>query len=112
MKSLRNLAAGLLLLTGALHLISLVLVTFDPTSLITLLFGMAYLTIGFFLFRDDRAIILWLGAIVPLVGLLLAAIGMVMNPTLLGAIFIAIDIIIATCCFMVIFRKKQNLLSQ
>jgi len=111
MKSLRTLAAGLLLLTGALHLVSLLWVTFDPTSLITLLFGVAYLTIGFFLFRDSRAI-LWLGAIVPLVGLLLAAIGMAMNPTLLGAIFIAIDIVIAACCFMVIFRKEPNLLSQ
>jgi hypothetical protein len=108
MKSLRNLAAGLLLLTGALHLVSLLLAAFDSTSLIMLLFGVAYLTIGFFLFRDGR-VILWLGAIVPLVGLLLATIGMIMNPTLLGAIFIAIDIIIAACCFMVIFRKEQNL---
>lgn len=108
MKSLRNLAAGLLFLTGALHLISLAFVTFDPTSLITLLFGVAYLTIGFFLFRDGQ-VILWFGAIVPLVGLLLAVLGMVMNPTLLGALFIAIDIIIAACCFIVIFRKKQNL---
>ena len=105
MKFLRNLAAGLLLLTGALHLVSLVFVTFVPTSLITLLFGWAYLVIGFFLFRDGRAI-LWFGAIVPLVGLLLAVLGMMMDPTLLGAIFIAIDVIITACCFALIFRKE------
>lgn len=105
MKSLRNLAAGLLLLTGALHLGSLMFVPFDLTSIITLLFGLAYLVIVFFLFRGGRTI-LWFGAIVPLVGLLLAVVGMVMNPTLLGALFIAIDIIIMACCFMVIFRKE------
>ena len=104
------LAAGLLLLTGALHLVSLVFVTLVPTSLITLLFGAAYLVIGFFLFRDGRAI-LWLGVIVPLAGLLLAVLGMIMDPTLLGAIFIAIDIAIVSCCFVVLYRKKQNLLS-
>ena len=108
MKFLRNLAAGLLLLTGALHLVSLVFVTFEPTSLITLLFGAAYLVIGFFLFRDGRAI-LWIGVFVPLVGLLLAVLGMILDPTLLGAIFIAIDIAIVSCCIVVIYRKKQNL---
>jgi len=94
-------------LTGELHLISLLLAAFDPPPLITLPFMVAYLIIVFFLFRDSWAI-LWFGAIVPLVGLLLAAIGM-MNHTLLGAIFIAIDITIAACCFIVIFRNEQNL---
>ena len=104
MKTFRNLAAGLLLLTGTLHLVSLLFGKFETTSIITLIFGIAYLIIGFLLFRNGR-VILWFGAIVPLVGLLLAVIGMVMNPSLLGAIFIGIDIVIVACCFILIFRK-------
>lgn len=111
MKPIRNLAAGLLLLTGTLHLVSLIFVKFDPTSIITIVFGIAYLVIGFTLFLNKRTV-LWFGAIVPLVGLLLATIGMVMNPTVLGALFIAIDILIVACCFILIFRKEQNLLFQ
>jgi hypothetical protein len=41
MKSVRSLAAGLLLLTGMLHLISVALVKFETTSIITIIFGLA-----------------------------------------------------------------------
>jgi hypothetical protein len=105
MKTIRNLAAGLLLFTGVLHLISVTLVKFDPTSVITIFFGLAYLVIGIFLFRGGRTI-LWLGAIVPLVGMLLAIIGMLMQVTLLGITFIIIDVVIIACCFYLIFRKE------
>lgn len=104
MKIMRTLAAGLLLLTGALHLISVVLAKFEATSIITIVFGVAYLGIGYFLFRAGQTI-LWFGAIVPLVGLLLAVAGMFMSPTLLGGIFIAIDVVIIVCCFILLFRK-------
>jgi hypothetical protein len=105
MKTIRNLSAGLLLLSGVLHLASVALVKFEATSIITIIFGVAYLLIGFFLFRSGR-IILWFGAVVPLVGLLLAVAGMLMNPTLLGAAFILIDIIVSGCCFFLISRKQ------
>lgn len=106
MKSIRSLAAGLLLLTGILHLVSVALVNFELTSIITILFGVAYLVIGAFLLRTGRSV-LWFGGIVPLVGLGLATIGMLMKPTFLGAIFMAIDIIVSICCFLLIFRKGQ-----
>jgi hypothetical protein len=104
MKTLRNLAGGLLLLTGVLHLISVALTKFEPTSIITIVFGLAYLVIGILLFQNGR-VILWLAAIVPLVGLLLAMVGMFTNPSLLVAAFILIDIIISACCFYLLFRK-------
>ena len=107
MKTIRYLAAGLLLLTGAMHLFSVVLTQFDPTAIITIIFGAAYLAIGFLLFRNGRAI-LWFGAIVPMAGMLLAVIGMVMKPTLLGAVFFAIDIAVAACCFILIYHKEQK----
>jgi hypothetical protein len=108
MKSARNLAGGLLLLTGVLHLISVALVKFEATSIITIVFGLAYLAIGYFLFRGGRTA-LWFGAIVPLVGFGLASFGMLMKPTLLSGIFITIDIIISVCCFSLIFRKQKDL---
>jgi hypothetical protein len=107
MKTIRRLAGGLLLLTGVLHLLSAALTKFETTSIITIVFGLAYLVIGFFLFQSSR-VILWFAAIVPLLGLLLAAIGMLMNPTLLGATFILIDIIVSGCCFYLITRKQET----
>ena len=104
MKNIRNIAGGLLLLSGVLHLGSVGLVKFEPTSIITIVFGLAYLVIGFFLFRIGKKI-LWYGAIVPLVGLVLAVIGMLMEATLLGGIFIVIDIVVAAICFLLIRRK-------
>ena len=62
MKTIRTLAAGLLILTGVLHLISVALAKFEATSIITIVFGVAYLAIGYFLFRDGRPI-LWFGVI-------------------------------------------------
>jgi hypothetical protein len=111
MKSIRNLAASLLLLSGTLHLVSVAASKFEPTSSIALVFGAAYLVIGCLLFRGGR-LILWLGAVVPLIGLLLAVAGMFMEPTLLGGIFIAIDIAVAAGCFWLIFRQAQPELSQ
>jgi hypothetical protein len=107
MKAIRNLAAGLLLLSGLLHLISVALVKFEATSIITIIFGVAYLAIGYFLFREGRAV-LWLGGIVPLVGLVLAAIGMGMNPNLLAALFIVIDIFVAAGCLFLLFRHESR----
>ena len=104
MKRIRSLAAGLLLLSGLLHLVSVALLKFEAVSIIGIVFGVAYLVIGFFLFRSGRTI-LWFGALVPLVGLLLAVAGMLMNPTLWGILFIAIDLVVIACCFLLIFSK-------
>lgn len=104
MKTIRILAAILLLLTGVLHVIQLLLAKLDPGTIITVVFGVAYLILAFFLFRPGKTA-LWFGAIVPLVGLLLAVVGMLTTPTLLGALFIAIDVVIIACCFILIFRK-------
>jgi hypothetical protein len=104
MKSIRILAAVLLLLTGVLHVIQLLLAQLDSGTIITVVFGVAYLIIALFLFRSGKTA-LWFGAIVPLVGLLLAVVGMLTTPTVLGAIFIAIDVAIIACCFILLVRK-------
>ena len=107
MKTIRYLAVGLLLLTGLLHVTQLITTTvFDGAILITVIFGIIYLLLGVLLFRGSR-IVLWLGAILPLVGLLLASVGMLTKPTILGGLFMVIDIAIAACCFTLLFRKER-----
>lgn len=107
MNRIRYLAAGLLGLTGVLHVAQLVTAKLDASVVITVLFGVAYLVIGFFLFRDNRTAY-YCGAIVPLVGLALATLGMLTNPTLLAAIFIAIDVVVVLCCFYLIQKSKRS----
>ena len=107
MKPMRSLAGGLLLLTGLLHLVSVALVKFETTSVITIAFGLAYLVIGLFLFRSGRTI-LWFGAVVPLAGLLLAGVGMLMNPTLIGTLFMVIDLVVIACCSLLLFNKSKE----
>ena len=108
MKSPRFIAAGLLLLTGLLHTVQILLTkVIDPGVIITVAFGVIYLVLGFLLFRGKRTI-LWIAAIVPLVGIALAVIGMLTNPTVLGGVFILIDIIISACCFYLISRHKKE----
>lgn len=108
MKAIRYLAISLLLLTGTLHVIQVMTnPVVDTAFVITGIFGLIYLGLGLLLFHGGRTIF-WLAAILPLVGLLLAAVGMVTKPTLLGAIFMAIDIAIAISCFTLLFRKRNE----
>ena len=107
MNRIRYLAAGLLCLTGALHVAQLVVAKLDASVVIAVLFGVAYLVIGLFLFRDNRTAY-YLGAIVPFIGLVLATLGVLTNPTLLAAIFIAIDVVVVLSCFYLILKSKRS----
>lgn len=107
MNRIRNLAAALLCLSGAIHVIQLFAGRPVVDTVITVSFGVIYLVIGVLLFRGGRAS-LTLGGIVPLVGLLLAVAGMLMSPTLLGAFFIAVDVIVAGCCLYIIAKSRRG----
>jgi hypothetical protein len=111
MKITRYLALSLLIFTGLLHLVQFTkTAVLDTPIVITVIFGVIYLALGFLLMRGGRTI-LWLAAILPLVGLMLAAVGMLTKPTLLGVIFMMIDIIISACCFTLLIRKGKEELS-
>jgi hypothetical protein len=70
MNRIRYLAASLLCLTGLLHVARLGMAQADAAFLrTTVVFGVIYLVVGGFLFRDHKAAY-YLGAAVPLVGLL------------------------------------------
>jgi hypothetical protein len=107
MNRIRYLVAGLLCLSGAIHVTQLFVGRPVAETIITVSFGVAYLAIGGFLFGGSKTSDI-LGATIPLIGLLLATAGMLMNPTLLGAFFIAIDVIVAVYCLTTIVRSKQS----
>ena len=107
MNRIRNLAAALLCLSGTIHVTQLFAGRPVVDTVITVSFGVIYLVIGVLLFRSSRAS-LTLGVIIPLIGLLLAVAGMLMNPTPLGAFFIAVDVIVAGCCFYIITKNKRG----
>jgi hypothetical protein len=111
MKTIRYLAAGLLLLTATFHVAQVALTPLDASLIITVVFGVAYLAIGVFLLRDGQAAC-YFGAVVPLVGLVLAAIGMLTKPTFLGAVFIAIDLIVAGCCVYLLRPGRPGALAR
>ncbi len=106
MNRVRIIAGGLLLLTGVLHIIQISLAELDTSATITVAFGIVYLIIGALLFRSGKTI-LYFGAAIPLIGLLLAVGGMFMNPTALGAVFIAIDIAVIACCAYLILNNRK-----
>jgi hypothetical protein len=107
MKTLQYFMAGLLLLTGAIHVAQIALVPMDVSLVITVVFGFAYLAIGVFLFRGSQAAC-YAGALAPSLGLVLAVLGMLTKPTLLAVFFIAIDAIVVVGCIYLITHSGQR----
>jgi hypothetical protein len=107
MKIVRYLAIALLALTGAVHVAYLInLPNAAPGPVvITALFGIAYLVIAFFVFRENKRA-LWFGTIVPLLGLLLTLPGLLTAPTPLSIFFVVVDAIVIACCAYLIYKSK------
>jgi hypothetical protein len=112
MNRIRYLAAGLLCLAGVIHVARLGIpesgAAFDT---VVFMFGVAYLIIGGFLFRDSKTAY-YFGAIVPLIGVCVGiyggiAGGMLTNPTIWMAFLFTIDIVIVVGCFYLIKQKRS-----
>ncbi len=107
MKTIQYLAAGLLLFTGALHVAQMAVMPLDAVLIVTVIFGIAYLAIGVFVLRDSRTAY-YAGAIVPLIGLALASLNMATTPTLLGALFMATDVVVIGCCVYLLLKVRPG----
>ena len=107
MKRIRYLAAGLLCLTGIIHVARLGIpqsvAAFVTTAVI---FGVGYLIIGGFLFRNSKTAY-YFGAIVPLIGLCGGMVGMLTNFTIWMAFLIAIDAVVVLSCFYLIRGRRS-----
>ena len=107
MNRIRYLAAGLLCVTGIIHVARLGIPQLDAAFVTTaVIFGVGYLIIGVFLFRNNKTAY-YFGAIVPLIGLCGGLVGMLTNFTIWMAFLIAIDAIIALSCFYLIRGKRS-----
>lgn len=107
MKFVRYLAVALLALTGVVHIAQLATLSNNPIApvVVTALFGIAYLVIAFYIYRENKRA-LWFGAIVPLVGLLLTLPGMFAAPTTLSMFFVVVDAIVIACCAFLIYKSR------
>ena len=104
MNHIRSLAAGLLCVTGIIHVARLGLA--EAPVVIVVVFGVAYLIIGGLLLRNSQ-IAYYLGAIVPLIGLCIGPV-ILTNPPILLAVFLgAIEIAVVVSCFALIKRSRS-----
>ena len=108
MKPIRYLAAGLLLLTGILHIIPMFKTPSDPNSLPMLIFGIAYFAVGVLLIAKIRFDSL-LGVIFPLVGLGTGffVVGIKNWDTMLTFMF-AIDAVVVVFCLILLLNKNKS----
>ena len=108
MKTIRLIAGILLLITGILHVVLYIKTPNDPGSIGLLIFGIIYAVIGFLLF-NKKIYPLFLGLIIPLIGMTLSIIKFGI-PGLISilALFKLIGIIVIICCgYLLLNRKKM-----
>ncbi len=104
MNRIRFLTAGLLCLTGVIHVTRLGLA--DAPALIVVAFGVAYLIIGGLLFRNNKTAY-YLGAIAPLIGLCVGPVILTNPPLLVAASLGAIEIVVVINCLYLIKRLRK-----
>ena len=112
MKALFNLLSALLSLSGVIHLVKVFAYPIDPSVMmaviVTGLFGVAYLVIGYLLFRRGERV-LWAGVVFPLLGLLLTVLGMKPPPGFFVISFIVLDILIVAGCAYLLIQGQAGL---
>ena len=103
MSTYRNLTAGLLALTGIVHVAQLIY-GFDSAIIVTAVFGLAYLAIAWFIYKGKRTAY-WFGAFLPLLGLVGSIPGMLAAPSLLVGFFIIVDAVEIGLCVYLIYKS-------
>jgi len=108
MKTIRFLAAVLLVITGIWHVALFYRAPGDPNGLPLLIFGILYGLIGLFMFTP-KIIWVYLGLIVPLIGMTMAFVKIGMkNFDLTMRALMLIDIVVIVCCAYLILTRKKN----
>jgi len=107
MNPIRLLAGILLLITGILHVVLYFKTPDEPGSIGLLIFGIIYAVIGILLF-NRKTYPLYLGIIIPLIGMTLSIIKFGI-PSLLSllALFKLIGIIVIICCGCLLLSRKE-----
>lgn len=111
MNRIRYLVAGLLCVTGAVHVARLGIPRVDATfDAGVVLLGVTYLLTGVFLFRGSRSAC-YFGAILPLIGLCAGLLGgmagMLASPSAWMAFLGAVDVAIVLGSFYLVRRNQS-----
>ncbi len=107
MTRIRYMVAGLLGITGVLHIIEPFRSGANPVAIVMVAFGIAYLTIGVFVFRADRKGY-YLAAVVPAIGIIGGLVQMLQNPTWWMALLIAIDLVVVPGSIYLIRQSRAK----
>jgi hypothetical protein len=108
MKTIRLIAALLMLVTGVMHILPMFKEPSDPNALPMLGFGIAYLTVGVLLILNKNISHI-LGIVFPLIGLGVGffVVGMKNWDTILTVMFI-IDAIVVICCTTLLLNRNRT----
>ncbi len=108
MSGLRRMASTLLLITGVTHGAQFLLQEASATNTaVGAAFGLAYFVIGLLLLRGGR-LPLWLGAIVPGIGGVLAALLLLANRDAVLAFHVAINLIVFPSCIYLLVQGRSS----
>ncbi len=105
MNRIRYMAAGLLCVTGMLHMARLGLT--EPPAILIEVFGVVYLLIGGLLFLNKK-VAYYLAAIAPLIGLFVGPAILTNVPIMVAAFFGGIDIVVVASCFYLIKTSRMT----
>ena len=108
MKTIRYLAALLMILTAVLHILPMFESQENPDAIPMLVFGIIYLTIGVLLILKFKYSAI-LGIVFPLIGLGIGfvEVGFENWDTMLSIMFL-IDAIVIICCILLITIKSKD----
>ncbi len=107
MKTIRYLAALLMVITGILHVLPMFKEVKDPNAIPMLVFGIVYFAIGVLLFMDKKFSQI-LGIVFPLIGLGVGfgVVGLKNWDTMLTIMFIIDAVVVICCLILLLYRNK------
>ena len=73
--------------------------------MVTVLFGIAYLVIAFYIYTESKRAY-WLGVVLPTLGILLTVPALLSSPTTLGMVFVVVDVLVVGGCAYLIYRSR------
>ena len=108
MKTIRILAAMLLLISGVLHVVAYFQAPDSPGSIPVLSFGIIYLIVGFLLFNRKKYPV-YLAIIVPLIGMTLSLIKFGIPELIsMSALFKVLEIIAVFSCIVLLIKSQKT----
>lgn len=106
MKTLRYLAAIVLLVAGAMHFYLTIYPTPEYASIIMFIFGILYCTTGVLLLMKKR-FALWLG-LIPILPIAMTPFMLNLNNLDWTAIMFPMELIAVICCIILLVKKSKG----